>query len=1034
MNSKIRLFPCAATKHLVTAVLALLVAFLPTEASAARVRSLPMQVANDRRSVEITVPADCPAVTVQRFQLRGGWTNVTTVAASPGTLRVSLPDLGRRPRLRAVAATAGEIGPRGKFPAAFYQGRHSFDPGYRGSSAALRGLASNYLMADAPAGTGAGETTIEPEEADIWKTDGTTVYYFNQLRGLQVLDLSDPADPRLVATLRLPAVGQDLYLLPGSGPERFVILLTRADGTYGKTRFHVVRVAEGSATITHSRDLDGELMDSRLAGNRLFVFTTKWSATGVIASNAAVHSTLSEWLITPGTEPVPAGETTVTGGSPIAASGPNWLAVAVTPADRWDVSDVHVFALSANGTSRLTAGPVRAEGRIADKFKIQWRGGVLTTISQRNYNDGTWSPTTVLENFQATGPTADGTRLGLLELARGESLFATRFAGNKAYVVTFLRTDPLWVVDLTNPAAPTVAGHLEVPGWSSHLEPIGDLLFSIGWEGGTIAASLFDVADPANPQLLRRINLPGAYSEASWDEKALKVLPDQGLAMIPLTAYVADATTASSYIQLLDVDLTGRDLRLRGTIGHAFEPRRSAMIGPAVVSISQRALVTADVADRDHPAVLAEVLLAWTSNRVFEAGGQLVHIECGDGWGGGLPTARVTPGDAPDTVIGETDLGDGQVVAAALRDGKLYVVRELPATGTEPAPTLRVAWMPAGSGVLRLDIYDASALPDLPLLGSCDVNTGSASRLLVSEILWPQPNRPCVVVESQPYYFWWRGGPLVDLPVAVTGQGNSTANSLAVPGFGWPSDSHPRLLVFDATSPDAPSATAPIDLGTSETTLPDGRAAADGLVVVGTDVWTEREANPLVPDSGGSELNHSLRVIEVPTSGTPVLRPAIDLPGSLFAVTELDHDGFLAFTQAWQADGTSAVQASACDGRDAFLVAELAAIDAQALTAANRTVFAADGQSVRRHRLDDSAAFVTEPALAIGWEPWDLGCTGGLLLGTSGQRLFATPVTGGTLADWQFPMWGLDLDTITVAPDGSLLVPFGDYGTERLSR
>jgi hypothetical protein len=65
----------------------------------------------------------------------------------------------------------------------------------------------------APTAKTSGEGSVgpatQPEEADIWKTAGTTVYYFNQLRGRQVIDLADPANPRLVATLRLPAVVWD---------------------------------------------------------------------------------------------------------------------------------------------------------------------------------------------------------------------------------------------------------------------------------------------------------------------------------------------------------------------------------------------------------------------------------------------------------------------------------------------------------------------------------------------------------------------------------------------------------------------------------------------------------------------------------------------------------------------------------------------------------------------------------------------------------------------------------------------------------
>jgi len=1009
----------------------LIVALSPADAAAAeRVRVLKSKPTADRRSLDVTVPADCGAVTVQRLQMRDGWSDLMTVDASPGTLRIALPDLGKRPRVRAIVAAAVN-GPRGKFPAAFYQGRSSFEPSYRGGSNALRSLAADFLAPTAtPSSEGSGGPAPQPEEADIWKTDGTTVYYFNQLRGLQVVDLADPANPRLLATLRLPAVGQDLYLLPGSGPVRHVLLLARGDGGYGQTVIHQVRIEGGNAEIEHSTTVEGDLAESRLAGDRLFLLTSSWTGSSV----SPVNTTLSQWRIQPGAEPLPAGETVVSGSSPVVASGAGWLALSVTPAGEWNASDVHVFRLATDGATRLTAGPVRTEGRVADKFKIQWSNNVLTVISQRNSTGGVWSPATVLENFQADGPAAAGTRLGLLELAKGETLYATRFAGNKAYIVTFLQTDPLWVVDLSNPAAPVVAGHLEVPGWSTHLEPVGDLLFSIGWEGGTIAASLFDVANPAAPTLLRRVNLPRGHSESVWDEKALRVLPAEGLVLVPMTGYDRETSEATSHIQLLDLDLGGRDLRLRGIIEHAFEPRRAAMLGQSVVSISQRELVTADVSDRDQPEVLAEVSLAWAADRVLPWGDHVVQIENGSYWSGGAATARVTRGDALEAVLSETALGDGEVVTAALRDGKLHVVRELPADNG--GGTARMAWYHAGSGVLSLDIYDAASLPSLALLGSCQVTTDAAGRLQTGDLLWPQPNRPCLVRESQPYYVWWRGGPVIDLPVALDAPVARVASSSALiadQGFGWPSGSQPRLIVFDVTVPASPSAATPLDLGTNETTLPEGRAANDGLVVIGADSWTDKEITPLSPDSGSnSALRHTVRVVEVPAAGAPVLRPEIDLPGSLFEVTELDRNGFLAFSRTWNDKGASSLQASACDGRDAYLIDSLDGVDSHAAAAGGRRLFLAGGDEVKRHRLEDTGRFVSEPALPIGWEAWDLRWLDGVLLGTSGKLLFAADDAG--IADWEFPTWSAGFDSITKASDGDLLVPFKEYGAERLER
>lgn len=99
-----------------------------------------------------------------------------------------------------------------------------------------------------------------------------------------------------------------------------------------------------------------------------------------------------------------------------------------------------------------------------------------------------------------------------------ESLYASRFIGDKAYLVTFRITDPLYVLDLSNPNDPRIAGELEIPGYSDYLHAVNDsLLIGLGkdaveattgfggweWERGAfyqgVKLSLYDVADPTNP-------------------------------------------------------------------------------------------------------------------------------------------------------------------------------------------------------------------------------------------------------------------------------------------------------------------------------------------------------------------------------------------------------------------------------------------------------------------------------------------------------------------------------------------------------
>ncbi len=115
-----------------------------------------------------------------------------------------------------------------------------------------------------------------------------------------------------------------------------------------------------------------------------------------------------------------------------------------------------------------------------------------------------------------------------------ESVYGARFNGERGYVVTFRRTDPLYVLNLSDPTAPSVAGQMTLPGFSDYLHPIGnDLLLGVGHEadenGFTIQGvkvALFNIADPAQPQTLQSLVFgeQGSYSALQRDHKAFTFL------------------------------------------------------------------------------------------------------------------------------------------------------------------------------------------------------------------------------------------------------------------------------------------------------------------------------------------------------------------------------------------------------------------------------------------------------------------------------------------------------------------------------
>ena len=213
----------------------------------------------------------------------------------------------------------------------------------------------------------------------------------------------------------------------------------------------------------------------------------------------------------------------------------------------WRGSDtvVHKFRYTERGPSYR--GSARVPGGLA---------GVQRSFSMGEYEDVlgiltyTWQDTrTGRHRLTLLGEAAEG-RLGLEELAHlpnegepapigkpGETVHGVRFMGDRVYVVTYRKVDPLYVIDRSDPRHPRIEGALEVPGFSDYLHPLGrGLLLGIGkdtvsdvrndWFQG-IKVELFDVSDPGAPASLDSLVFGGrgSQSAALSDHHAVTHLP-----------------------------------------------------------------------------------------------------------------------------------------------------------------------------------------------------------------------------------------------------------------------------------------------------------------------------------------------------------------------------------------------------------------------------------------------------------------------------------------------------------------------------
>ncbi|RSM50373.1 benzoate transporter [Actinoplanes sp. ATCC 53533] len=181
-------------------------------------------------------------------------------------------------------------------------------------------------------------------------------------------------------------------------------------------------------------------------------------------------------------------------------------------------------------------------------------------------------------------------------LGKGERIYSVRFVGARGYVVTFKQTDPLYSLDLRDPAKPAVTGELKITGYSAHLQPVGEnRLVGIGQEADAngrtqgLQVSLFDVADPAHPKRLAQYHLPQAYSNAEYDPHALLWWPTTQLLVVPVESRGALALRVTDDITLAD-QLDQPELL------------RSLVVGTELWTLSQTGLRASDLSTMDQLA------------------------------------------------------------------------------------------------------------------------------------------------------------------------------------------------------------------------------------------------------------------------------------------------------------------------------------------------------------------------------------------------------------------------------------------------
>lgn len=216
-------------------------------------------------------------------------------------------------------------------------------------------------------------------------------------------------------------------------------------------------------------------------------------------------------------------------------------------------TELHGFATDQGATtSYLASGEV--EGFLLGRWALSARDGRLRVATTTG---STWGAAQDPSESFVTVLAERGAELvqegQVGGLGPGETIRAVRWFDDVAVVVTFRQTDPLYVVDLSDPAAPAVAGELKVPGYSAYLHPVGDgRLIGVGQdatpEGQTtgVLVQTFDLADPAAPTQVDTWTQAGTWSAVESDSRQFSFLPERRTALLPLETTAGPAVQAFS--------------------------------------------------------------------------------------------------------------------------------------------------------------------------------------------------------------------------------------------------------------------------------------------------------------------------------------------------------------------------------------------------------------------------------------------------------------------------------------------------------
>ena len=747
------------------------------------------------------------------------------------------------------------------------------------------------------------------EEADVVKLVGDRLYVLNPYRGLMLFDLSDPDAPHLMGRCNIVGTPVDMYIV---GEMAYVVVSADYGYWYGyslrasditvpepvmsgeRPEFYigsevlVVSLDDPSApSVVSSFGLAGFITDSRRVGEVIY-FVSSYHGWYDARSTMVDSTYIMSLNMADPTDVMAIDEVSFEGAANLINVTQSAIFVAhPSSGGSWSMDTTITYVDISDPDGDISVrGSFEFRGRVADRYQMDCFLGTFRVVSHIDSSGAQGSST--LRIYDISDPDII-VLLGSLAIDDAGDLMATRFAGDRGYTIHLPRpirtswpSDPLDVMDLSDPTHPVMCDVLEIPGWVTHMDVRGHWIIALGLAdlaGRQVAVSLFDVSDPWEAVLTSRVVIGegSSWSGANIDPKALTVLDDQGVVLVPFSAPSigthGDFRSVNG-VQVIKFDLAEGELTLGGCFEQPDQVVRTRSLGTRVLSTSFRYLVVADVEDLSSPHVTA----------TFDLCPEVLGLK--------------TSGDLAAVILRKLDGGLALRLCPVSDLGNLNPLCEmdLDRNVTE--------WFLAGSRVhllasfyeivqaryayrLQVTTIDVSDPLSPVLVGGCTFGTGDYFyQGTITNNWWYGGFNYNTMYDMDRYYYWY--GPAYYSPSSSAYAMCDRSLAVLVGG---------TVYAVDLSGPLGPRLASSVAVGTDYSS--DVRAFGHCL-------YLTRYAYEISSDGQDSYMmtRYMLKRIDLSDPRSPLILPEVNIPGVPVGVS---NDGLILYTDSswWLANDTT---------------------------------------------------------------------------------------------------------------------------------